>query len=142
MREKGASFRFARYRFAPVLVVRRLQDSAFCLGLIVLGKREYDRCQAGRSETLNHEYGHFLQMLLLGLPVYLGLFAIPSFICYWTRWLEGHYYSLPWEYTADIMGKAKNAHDRRAAIWGWGYFALCACLTIGIRCWIALILWS
>ncbi len=127
--------RLTHFRGAPVLVSRRLKDYAFSVGLIVLGQREYDRSVRGDTQTLQHEYGHVLQLLIMGLPVYLLCFAIPSFICYWSHKFDSRYYTLPWEYTADRLGGAKRRIEG-PAVWRWVYFAGAACLAWGLRLWI------
>lgn len=122
------------FRGAPVLVSDRLKDRAFCLGLIVIGKKEYALCRRNRSQTLQHEYGHVLQFLILGLPVYLLTIAVPSFICYWAGWMPRRYYCFPWEYTADVLGRAKRpGYPYGSIVWSWIYFAFTCCISLFLR---------
>ena len=56
---------------------------------------------------LNHEYGHYLHFLQIGVWDYTKYVAIPSVICSFLN--EGnklpvYYYDLPWEYIADFYG--------------------------------------
>jgi hypothetical protein len=121
------------HRGAPVLVVKALKDRAFSMGLTVMGQREYQRCVRGQAQTLDHEYGHLLQLLILGLPVYLVLYALPSFVCHWSGVPERRYYNLPWEYIADRLGgvRRKGPHPRLLARC-YFLFSLILCWTIRI----------
>lgn len=56
--------------------------------------------------AVKHEWGHNVQAMLVGLPKYVLGIAIPSVINY--LWGSGHYYSKPWERTADWFGGANN----------------------------------
>lgn len=124
--------RFTFFRGAPVLILDRLQDRAFCVGLIVMGRKEYHRCRRGQAPTLEHEYGHLLQLLILGLPVYVLLFLLPSVTCYWTHCCDFCYYALPWEYTADRLGGAKRRTHAHSFLC-WLYFGAAAVLTWLLR---------
>lgn len=130
MRQKEKKIHLVFYRGAPVLVVKALKYQAFSVGLTVIGAAEYRRSEKGLSETLDHEYGHFLQLLILGLPVYLLFYAFPSFVCYWSGVPESRYYGLPWEYIADRLGGTKRNNSTFPRI-GWCYFVFSL-----ILCWI------
>ena len=72
------------------------------------------------SLTINHEKGHQKQSLYLGW-LYLLIIGLPSFIGnIWDRLLhkswsiykrEKWYYSLPWEKSADKLGKVRRWGD-------------------------------
>ena len=58
-------------------------------------------------DTVKHEYGHTRQLFQMGIPSYLVNVAYPSVIGWALDYcgvLECDYYSLPWEYQADIYG--------------------------------------
>ena len=80
-----------------------LADNAFSFGVIVLG--EDISATHGGVDLLNHEYGHYLHFLQIGVWDYTKYVAIPSVICSFLN--EGnklpvYYYDLPWEYIADF----------------------------------------
>lgn len=74
------------------------------------------------ADTIRHEYGHFLQMGILGVPKFTLGIAIPSLIG--TQVTPSHlYHSQPWEVTADILGGAKGfSHAKGSELLGWIYF--------------------
>ncbi|MDO4816043.1 MAG: hypothetical protein Q4A83_05495 [Bacillota bacterium] len=53
------------------------------------------------ADTVNHEYGHFLQLQTMGLNVFITQIAIPSLL---SDPYADDYYSAPWERSADIFG--------------------------------------
>ena len=124
------------YRGAPVLVLKSMGYDAFSFGMIVIGKKEYDLCIEGKSETLKHEYGHLIQLLTVGLPTFLVMYALPSLACYWFGLPYDLYYSMPWEYTADILGGAKRDnynYTSYANTLGWIYFTVSFCISYLLR---------
>lgn len=124
------------YRGAPVLVLKCLGYNAFSFGIIVIGKDEYDSCLKGNSQTLEHEYGHILQMLTLGFSTYALMYALPSFIGFWCKVPYDRYYSQPWEYTADILGGANRdnyEYSENAAVVSVIYFAISLCFSYMLR---------
>lgn len=59
------------------------------------------------TDTILHEYGHYLQLQAMGVGNYLFNVAIPSVtgnILDRQGKLSVHYYSQPWEYEADQLG--------------------------------------
>ena len=52
------------------------------------------------KNTLNHEWGHTRQLLLLGIGDYFNMIAIPSILDIG----PGLYTNKPWEITADMFG--------------------------------------
>jgi len=67
------------------------------IGAFIFLSDEIEIKEAGKYQILRHEYGHFLQSLLLG-PLYISVIGIPSILK--NKFIEG------W---ADKWGKA----DRR-----------------------------
>ena len=69
------------------------------------------------ANTVKHEWGHFIQLLILGPVAYTFSIAIPSA-------LNGdakHYYSQPWEVTADMLGGVNRTHVTGSEDNGWQY---------------------
>ena len=101
-----AARRIAFFCGVPVVKVRLLKSSAFSCGVIFMGTSP----AIGRTEVL-HEYGHVLQLRMMGLPAYLIYVALPSLRGYWSRVPYSEYYSQPWEFAADLLGGA--AEERK-----------------------------
>ena len=61
-----------------------------------------------KTNTINHEYGHLLQEEKYGVGLYLIGIALPSMIYNLAsknnQNLKNMYYSMPWEYNADVLG--------------------------------------
>jgi hypothetical protein len=57
-------------------------------------------------DIIKHEYGHFIQLGILGHRKFIFGIAIPSLIG--TQTYKGHYESLLWERSADLFGGANN----------------------------------
>ena len=94
---------FAFYRGR--LVVRhslRGRTSCAILGMIFLNRRELPG-NPESIETVKHEYGHTVQESILGLCRYVKYIALPSMRSRDVPYED--YYSLPWEYTADLLGQ-------------------------------------
>jgi hypothetical protein len=58
------------------------------------------------KNTLNHEYGHTIQLKLLGVTKYTVFIGIPSALSGGLEELD--YYSMPWERSADLFGGVKR----------------------------------
>lgn len=60
------------------------------------------------KQILDHEYGHILQEKELGTGLYFAAVAPPSVSCNYipvlNKYPAEYYYSLPWEYDADMRG--------------------------------------
>ena len=70
------------------------------------------------TETLNHEWGHTRQLLLLGIGDYFNMIAIPSILDLG----PGLYYNKPWEITADMFGGViRSDHTKIAKQIGVAY---------------------
>lgn len=87
------------------------------------------------ADTLNHEWGHSVQMWILGLKKYTLTFALPSAIYAGiTKIAEGInggkdlyslYHSLPWERLADwIVGISRTDHKQYSLETALAYFVL------------------
>jgi RHS repeat-associated protein len=73
------------------------------------------------ADTIKHEYGHFIQLGILGLPKFTLGIAIPSLIG--TQTYKGHYESQLWERTADWFGGANNGpYNKNSLGWSILYF--------------------
>ena len=73
------------------------------------------------TETLNHEWGHTRQLLLLGIGDYFNMIAIPSIL----DLCPVLYYKMPWEITADMFGGViRSAHTKIAKQIGIAYLGV------------------
>jgi len=61
-------------------------------------------------DVVRHEWGHFVQLSIVGVPKFLAFFAVPSMLS-----KSPNYYSLPWERSADLFGGVSGAN------WGSPY---------------------
>lgn len=77
-------------------------NNAFSFGLIFIGSKNDD------VYTVRHEYGHYLQYKELGIYKYTKYIAIPSLRGYWSGVSYYEYYSLPWEYGAELYGEVNR----------------------------------
>ncbi|MBQ4594130.1 MAG: RHS repeat-associated core domain-containing protein, partial [Akkermansia sp.] len=95
---------FSSYNGTLVLKLPFMDSNAFSFGVIVTGS-DLD------ETTLRHEYGHKVQLGIMGWKDYIGQVAIPSLtINILDRMgnLPYNYYTYPWEATADNFGGVKN----------------------------------
>ena len=98
-------------------------------GMIFLNHSNDSR--SDRTTTLKHEYGHILQEKELGPVNYIIQVFAPSvtynLISRYDDALLDNYYSMPWEYDADMRGGVKRNHASWAEdiateyfeLWGW-----------------------
>ena len=91
----------AFYKGVPVIKLP-IGRNAFSFGMIFMGNN------VKKVDTVRHEYGHSVHFSQIGAKNYLVAVAIPSLIGYWTDVPYTEYYSLPWEYTADMLGNVKR----------------------------------
>jgi len=86
----------------------------------------------GGDNLLKHEYGHVVQLGLLGFTNYCKYVAVPSISVFWASeqvaWLNDSYYSFPWEYQADQFGGASHryapwADDISSIYWSFVMFS-------------------
>lgn len=106
---------FERYRLAIVLRVRAPWLGGVCLGpLIIVDARAGD-------ELLAHEYGHFVQHLVLG-PLYHLIIGIPSatHALWYMRRRTGNYFHFYTEAWADAWGGVYDRHHHQHPHWS-GY---------------------
>ncbi len=73
-------------------------NRSFSFGIMFLDRRINDTAY-GR-DTVKHEWGHFVQLGIVGIPKFLSFFAVPSMLSGNSQ----NYYSLPWERSADLIG--------------------------------------
>lgn len=95
------AFYFSSYN-GIVVIKLPIENNAFSYGVIVLGEEIYD------ENTIKHEYGHYLQLKELGLIRYTRYVFLPSLISFWRDVEYNDYYSLPWEYGADLYGEVNR----------------------------------
>ncbi len=87
--------------YKEVLVIKVPFDASFSFGIIGMSYLQMD------STTLNHEYGHAVQLQNKGFPVFLEEVAIPSVmanILDRMGKLKYDYYGSQWEAEADMLG--------------------------------------
>lgn len=97
---------FAFYKGALVLKLPFMGKSAFSCGIIFMGSEIED------AATLCHEYGHYVHLSQIGFENYFTKAVVPSVIGFWAQVPQDKYYSLPWGYTADILGDANRTNYR------------------------------
>ena len=74
------------------------QNVGFSLGVILVGKN------SNSTDLIKHEYGHRVHLSQIGLSDYIFYVVLPSVICYNAEVEYADYYSLPWEFVADVLG--------------------------------------
>jgi hypothetical protein len=80
--------------------------------------------QKGEGNTILHEWGHTVQENFVGTTDFLLFYGIPSMICSTTKMGE-EYFSMPWERTADIFGRAsRDEYISDSESWAWAYLGL------------------
>ena len=95
LKKYGAAF------YKDVLVIKTNFDASFSFGFIGMSEQQLN------SNTLNHEYGHAVQMDNKGLIGFTEEVAIPSVtinILQRKGKLKYDYYGAPWEAEADALG--------------------------------------
>jgi RHS repeat-associated protein len=113
---------FSMYRGQLVIKSALLGETAASFGVIVLGSG------ANNERVLRHEWGHTQQLKEMGAFKYCYAIALPSFGHATMDLLKiydiKNYYSLPWEYDADLRGGVigqtytSDVDDRHAAYFG------------------------
>ena len=97
---------FSSYK--GVLVIKTPFDASFSYGIIGLSQNRQT------STTLNHEYGHAIQMSNMGIIDYTAKVAIPSItinILDRIDKLPYDYYGAPWEAEADRLGGVNRTYN-------------------------------
>ena len=103
---------FTFYKGVPVFVADWLETAAFSFGIIAIGSGNLNRHDF--NETLNHEYGHFVHMSMVGPVDYFVTTAVPSLVFAGLSnakvFPSEYYYDLPWERTADFLGDVERQY--------------------------------
>lgn len=90
-----------------------MEDKGFSFGIIVIGSGNIDK--KGFGDTLNHEYGHIVQLRQVGLKSYITKVAVPSLIfatiAHFDKNIVEYYYDLPWERSADYFGDVERKYS-------------------------------
>ena len=92
---------FSSYKGA-IYIKMPISNNAFSFGIIIFGNKN------DSVYTVRHEYGHYLQLKEYGLYKYIKYIAIPSMYGYWNDVSYYEYYSLPWEYGAELYGNVNR----------------------------------
>ena len=82
------------------LVVRTNMERSGSFGIIFFSRKENGHDTA--ADVLRHEYGHTVQLDILGEVKYFFCIGIPSYF----EWGNASYYDRPQEITANIFGNA------------------------------------
>ena len=116
VRDNSKSAILSFYKGIPVFKYDGPGGSSASFGVILLDRNDK------RVGTLNHEWGHNLQLSLAGFAKYGLRLALPSLIGRLIsdhkatggirKWVSDNYYSLPWERTADYFGGVTSRPDR------------------------------
>ena len=95
---------FSMYNGVPVISFNLFGLNSFAIGGVIFLEG------TASANTVLHEYGHTRQEKELGFGNYLVQVAIPSvsynILSEKYPALKTYYYSMPWEYDADIRGEA------------------------------------
>ena len=103
------------YKGVPVFRTNNGRSGSF--GAIFL-KRGVD------IDELNHERGHNLQLMMMGLGTFGFSVGIPSPLEL-GRWANTNYYGAPWETMADILGGVQGRkHSDEEIVNAWIYYGL------------------
>ena len=97
---------FSSYK--GTLVIKTPFDASFSYGIIGLSRSQQT------SNTLNHEYGHIVQMEKRGIVDYTINVAMPSVtvnVLDRMDKLPYDYYGAPWEAEADMLGGVNRAYN-------------------------------
>ena len=124
----------AFYKGAFVFTTDQLGGSAFSFGIIGIGTEVLD--SPGFANTLNHEYGHYVHMSMIGPVDYFWTTALPSLMfaemTNQQKYPRQYYYDLPWERVADYLGGVERQYlpdtNTRASHF-WIYTLIVSCIT-------------
>ena len=92
--------------------------------------------------VLRHEYGHYLHMQEIGLPVYTAKVALPSLLgaviadehgTPFQQLLYRNYHSLPWERIADAFGGVSRKYLSGTDELAYFYLLYTLCCSGAIR---------
>ena len=73
--------------------------------------------------VVKHEWGHFAQLMIMGLPDFALSVAIPSVL---SDPYDPYYYSNPWERTADWLGGVEREGGYITGSLAWGIYQFVA----------------
>ena len=90
---------FAFYKGVPVVKLP-IEDNAFSVGFAIIMGNDVQNAQ-----TVRHEYGHSAHSAFIGMKKYMQYAFVPSLIGYWSGVKYEKYFSQPWEYTAEALGR-------------------------------------
>ena len=96
------------------------ETQSFSFGIIFLGKDL--KADAFGVYTLRHEYGHTIQLEKLGVVDYTRWVVIPSLTgaaISNSGSLNVDYYSLPWEFEADVYGHVRGRGGYEPEVLEW-----------------------
>ncbi len=79
---------------------------SFSMGAMFLEKGE-------STTTVRHEWGHFIQLAIVGVPKYFIFYGIPSM----ANLGSGYYYNKPWERSADLFGGVSRQQHSSSSIY-------------------------
>lgn len=97
---------FAMYKGVPVIKIPAMGGNAFSFGIILMGN------DVTSEDVVQHEYGHAVHLMQIGMTSYTKTVVIPSLIGFWGGVPYDLYYSQPWEHIADILGGvARDGYD-------------------------------
>jgi len=120
------------YRNKLVLRPEFMKNAGFSSGFILIGS-DISSNLAG-VELLRHEYGHTRQYENMGILPYTAFVVIPSVTCFAlnnTGKLEYDYYSLPWEYGADLYGGVRRNYAPKSDQLYYVFMTIVTYLTSG-----------
>ena len=102
--------KIAFYNGTPVIRHSVSELSSWAIGGIIFLNTDLDSCSPEvQEQSLRHEYGHILQEKEFGFLKYVFIIFIPSASTYLAaqtnEFFDNNYYSMPWEYDADMRGQ-------------------------------------
>ena len=117
---------FSIYKGAPI--VRIGGNRSFSFGVIFLTKESNERPHP--EDVVRHEYGHTIQLKLMGPIKYAIYIGIPSALDLG----DGDYYDKPWEVTAEALGNVQyNHHSTTKYVVGFVYLMRSIIRPVGYR---------
>jgi len=95
---------------------------SFSFGIMFLEQNESKSSPAYGADVVRHEWGHFVQLSIVGVPKFVLFFGIPSML----NGNNPNYFSLPWERSADLFGEVsgsnwENPHTSNSGIYSLLY---------------------
>ena len=121
--------------YKGALVIKGNFPASFSLGFIFLDYYKDDQTVYDKDiieESLNHEYGHYMQLMDMSLFGYLAFVAIPSFttsmLTYNGIIERDYYYGSPWEAEADRLGEVDRKENNTP--WPGASYAIYHILTV------------